>query len=146
VRHQCGERTLDIAREAYAGTGLEVDLLPFIDDMAAAYAWADLAVCRAGALTVAEVCAAGLPAIFVPYPAAVDDHQTANARPLVAAGAAEIVQEAGLTPAALAEHLKAWLVDRRILAERAAKARALAIPDSLARITRICLEQAGVPA
>ncbi|HEX5786913.1 MAG TPA: undecaprenyldiphospho-muramoylpentapeptide beta-N-acetylglucosaminyltransferase [Woeseiaceae bacterium] len=146
VRHQCGERTLETARAAYLGTGIEVEVLPFIDDMAGAYAWADLAVCRAGALTVAEICAAGLPAVFVPYPAAVDDHQTANARPLAAAGAAEIVAEAGLTAAGLAKILEAWLGDRATLAARAAVARSLAMPESLARITDICLEQAEAAA
>ena len=105
VRHQCGEKTLDIARQAYAGSGIEVELLPFIEDMAEAYSWADLVVCRAGALTVAELCAAGLPALFVPYPAAVDDHQTANARPMAAAGAAAIIQEAELTAASLADRV-----------------------------------------
>jgi UDP-N-acetylglucosamine--N-acetylmuramyl-(pentapeptide) pyrophosphoryl-undecaprenol N-acetylglucosamine transferase len=147
VRHQCGERTLPAAEAAYATSGVEVELLPFIDDMAGAYAWADFAVCRAGALTVAELCAAGVPALFVPFPAAVDDHQTANARPLAATGAAEIVPEAGLTPQSLAERLKVWLgADRATLAERAAKARSLAFPDSLARITDICIAQAEVAA
>jgi UDP-N-acetylglucosamine--N-acetylmuramyl-(pentapeptide) pyrophosphoryl-undecaprenol N-acetylglucosamine transferase len=114
--------------------------------MADAYAWADLAVCRAGALTVAELSAVGLPAVFVPYPGAVDDHQTANARLLAAVGAAEIVQEAGLTAEALAARLHDWLGDRASLAERAVKARSLAMPDALARITRICLEHAEVNA
>ena len=90
VRHQCGSSTLDITREAYASAGVDAELMPFIDDMATAYAWADIVVCRAGALTVAELCAVGLPALFVPYPGAVDDHQTANARPMADAGAAVI--------------------------------------------------------
>ena len=143
VRHQCGERTLDIARQAYADSNVAVELAPFIEDMAAAYAWADLVVCRAGALTVAELCAAGLPAVFVPYPAAVDDHQTANARPMAAAGAAIIVQESDLTAASLAEVLRNWLTSRDELAGRGNKARALAAPDSLQRIASICLQQAG---
>ncbi len=143
VRHQCGERTFDIAKRAYDEHGLEVELLPFIEDMAAAYDWADLVVCRAGALTVAELCAAGLPALFVPYPAAVDDHQTANAGPMAAAGAAAIVQESTLTPRRLAELLRAWLRSREELARRAVRARALATPDSVARIAERCLELAG---
>jgi len=102
VRHQCGERTLENARQAYADNDVPVELKPFIEDMAEAYAWADLVVCRAGALTVAELCAAGLPAMFVPYPAAVDDHQTANAGPMADAGAAIIIPEAELTPELLA--------------------------------------------
>jgi len=146
VRHQCGEKTADTAREAYDGAGVEVSLETFIDDMAEAYAWADLVVCRAGALTVAEICAAGLPAVFVPYPGAVDDHQTANATPLARAGAAEIVQESGLDDRSLADVLSRWLRGRSPLAACAEKARALAVPDSLSRITDVVLEQAGVPA
>ena len=143
VRHQCGERTLDTAREAYAGSGIDVELLPFIEDMAEAYAWADLVVCRAGALTIAELCAAGLPALFVPYPAAVDDHQTANAGPMTRAGAAAIIQESKLTPELLADLLREWLQSREALLERAEKARALATPNALHRITELCLQQAG---
>ncbi len=143
VRHQCGERTLDTARQAYADTGIDVELLPFIEDMAEAYAWADLVVCRAGALTIAELCAAGLPALFVPYPAAVDDHQTANAGPMTRAGAAAIIQEAELTPELLADLLREWLKSREALLIRAEKARALASPNALHRITELCLQQAG---
>ena len=144
VRHQCGERTLDIARQAYADAGVEVELLAFIEDMAEAYAWADLVICRSGALTVAELCAVGVPALFVPYPAAVDDHQTANARPMADAGAALIAQESELTPDRLAGLLREWLQSRADLARRAEIARSLAAPHALDRITEICLEQAGV--
>ncbi len=143
IRHQCGERTLDVARAAYAEHGVDVDLVPFIDDMAEAYAWADLVICRAGALTVAELCAVGVPALFVPYPAAVDDHQTANARPMADAGAALIIPESELTPDHLADLLREWLQSRAELQQRAARARALSSPDSLKRITDVCLEQAG---
>ncbi len=143
VRHQCGERTLGIARQEYSEQGVEVELLPYIEDMAEAYAWADLVVCRAGALTVAELCAAGLPAVFVPYPGAVDDHQTANAGPMTDAGAATIIQESVLTPELLAEVLQSWLQSRDVLARRAEKARELAAPGALQRITELCLEQAG---
>ncbi len=143
VRHQCGERTLAEARKAYEEHGVDVELVPFIEDMAAAYAWADLVVCRAGALTIAELCAAGLPALFVPYPAAVDDHQTANARPMAEAGAAVIIPESELTPASLAGLLREWLQSRNGLLAKAEKARALARPDSLSRITELCLVQAG---
>ena len=143
VRHQCGERTLDIAREAYAENDVDVDLVPFIEDMAAAYGWADLVICRAGALTIAELCAVGVPALFVPYPAAVDDHQTANAGPMAEAGAGLIVPETELTPEHLADLLREWLQSRAELQQRAAKARALSCPDALRRITEVCLEQAG---
>ncbi len=143
VRHQCGERTIDTAREAYDGSAIDVEIMPFIEDMAAAYAWADLVVCRAGALTVAELCAVGLPAVFVPYPAAVDDHQTANATPMAEAGAAVIINERDLSPESLAKELESWLGSRDELEARAAKARALARPQSLDRITELCLKQAG---
>lgn len=146
VRHQCGSLTLDRARAAYARHSIDAELVPFIDDMAAAYAWADLVVCRAGALTVAELCAVGLPAVFVPYAAAVDDHQTANARPMAEAGAAVIVAERDLSDRLLADLLAAWLTTREALAARAARARELARPGALARITELCLEQAGATA
>ena len=146
VRHQTGSRTIDAAREAYEQTSLDVNLLPFIEDMAEAYDWADLVVCRAGALTVAELSAAGLAAIFVPYPAAVDDHQTANARPMTDAGAAAIVAEADLSDESLARLLSNWLSSRDELQERASKARALAMPDALRRITDLCIEVAGASA
>jgi len=142
VRHQCGERTLQAAQDAYAEHGVKVELLPFIEDMAEVYAWADLVVCRAGALTVAELCAAGVPALFVPYPAAVDDHQTANARPMVDAGAAAMISESELSAESLAELLREWLQSRALLTKSAKTARSLACPNSLSRITEICLEQA----
>ncbi|MDG2107251.1 MAG: undecaprenyldiphospho-muramoylpentapeptide beta-N-acetylglucosaminyltransferase [Woeseiaceae bacterium] len=143
VRHQCGERTLQAAEEAYVSHDIDVELLPFIEDMAAVYAWADMVVCRSGALTVAELCAAGIPAIFIPYPAAVDNHQTANAGLMTAVGAATIIQESDLTPDLLANLLRDWLQSRSNLLEKANKARLLAKPESLFRITELCLEQAG---
>jgi len=143
VRHQCGDRSLQAAKDAYEQNGVEVELLAFIEDMASVYAWADLIVCRAGALTVAELCAAGVPALFVPYPGAVDDHQTANAQAMAAAGCAAIIQERDLTPLLLAKLLRDWLQSRASLMHKAEKARSLAKPDSLRRITELCLEQAG---
>jgi len=143
VRHQCGTATIDTAREAYAGADIDVELMSFIEDMASAYAWADLVVCRAGALTVAELCAVGLPAVFVPYPSAVDDHQTANARPMTEAGAAIIIQECDLSEDSLAVVLRDWLSSRDELRARAENARELAQPRALERITELCLQQAG---
>ena len=144
VRHQAGERTLADARRAYADQDVEVDLTPFIEDMAEAYAWADLVICRAGALTVAELSAAGLPAIFVPFPAAVDDHQTANARPLAEAGAALVIQQDDLSDESLAGLLRSWLESRSELLSKAVKARSMATPDALDRIAGHCLAAAGV--
>ena len=146
VRHQCGERTFDKAQSAYAEHDVEVELLPYIEDMAATYAWADLVVCRSGALTVAELCAVGLPALFVPFPGAVDDHQTANARPMADAGAAIIIDESMLSAQVLADQLRDWLKSRAELQVRAEKARELAKPKALTRITELCLQQAGVTA
>jgi UDP-N-acetylglucosamine--N-acetylmuramyl-(pentapeptide) pyrophosphoryl-undecaprenol N-acetylglucosamine transferase len=146
VRHQCGSRTLDSARKAYDAHVVDVELVAFIDDMAAAYAWADIVVCRAGALTVAELCSVGLPALFVPFPGAVDDHQTANARPMADAGAAVIIDESMLSAEVLAGQLNAWLTDREDLLVKAEKAHALDKPHARTRITELCLEQAGVAA
>jgi UDP-N-acetylglucosamine--N-acetylmuramyl-(pentapeptide) pyrophosphoryl-undecaprenol N-acetylglucosamine transferase len=143
VRHQAGQRTLQTAVDAYADTGIKVDVIPFIDDMAEAYAWADIVVCRAGALTVAEIAAAGLAAVFVPFPAAVDDHQTENARPMVEAGAAVLMSEQDLTPQVLADCLTDLLASRESLRDRAVKSRALAKPNSLGRITEVCMQAAG---
>jgi UDP-N-acetylglucosamine--N-acetylmuramyl-(pentapeptide) pyrophosphoryl-undecaprenol N-acetylglucosamine transferase len=143
VRHQSGDLTLDTARAAYQQHEIEAELVPFIDDMASAYAWADLVVCRAGALTVAELCAVGLPALFVPYPGAVDDHQTANARPMANAGAAVIIDQSMLSAEVLAGQLRAWLSSRDELLVKAELAHRLDRPSALLRITELCLEQAG---
>ena len=144
VRHQTGSRTAIEAAAAYRDAGIVAELPEFIDNMADAYAWADIVICRAGALTVAELAAAGLPAIFIPYPAAVDDHQSANARPMVDAGAAAMIQESELDASLLAELLTSWLGDRDALRARAGRARELARPDALDRIAGYCLELAGV--
>lgn len=141
IRHQAGERTLDEARRAYAEAGAEAEVSAFIDDMAAAYGWADLVICRAGALTVAEIAAAGVPAIFVPYPHAVDDHQTANARALVEAGAAWCIADHELCPERIHELVAP--LDREALRGRARIARQHARPDTAERLAEACLEMAG---
>ena len=143
VRHQSGERTLAAAEAAYQAAGVEAEVLPFIENMADAYAWADMVVCRSGALTVAEVSAVGLGAVFVPFPLAVDDHQTANASGMQQAGAALVMQQADLQPERLAGVLRDWASSRESLLDRARRARELAVPDSLDRITGYCLEAAG---
>ncbi|WP_268761836.1 undecaprenyldiphospho-muramoylpentapeptide beta-N-acetylglucosaminyltransferase [Frateuria sp. Soil773] len=143
VLHQCGARGVDETREAYAKAGVEAQVVPFIGDMAGTYAWADLAVCRAGALTVAELTAAGLGAVLVPFPYAVDDHQTRNGEALVAAGAAELMQERDLDVQAFAQRLEALLGDRPKLLAMAEAARALAKPDAAAGIAAACLEVAA---
>jgi UDP-N-acetylglucosamine--N-acetylmuramyl-(pentapeptide) pyrophosphoryl-undecaprenol N-acetylglucosamine transferase len=142
VRHQAGERNLAAARAAYAAHGLDVEPLAFIDDMAASYAWADLVLCRAGAMTVAELAAAGVGAVLVPFPFAVDDHQSANARYLGDAGAAVVVPEPELSPTRLAALLADLAAARERLAAMAAAARRLAVLDAGERVANACLEAA----
>jgi UDP-N-acetylglucosamine--N-acetylmuramyl-(pentapeptide) pyrophosphoryl-undecaprenol N-acetylglucosamine transferase len=120
-----------------------VHVTEFIDDMAAAYAWADLVVCRAGALTVSEVAAAGLPAVFVPFPHAVDDHQTRNAEFLVEHRAAVLMSETTGSAQQLADILADLLRDRGKRLDMAVRARAAAVPDSAERVAALCLEYAA---
>jgi UDP-N-acetylglucosamine--N-acetylmuramyl-(pentapeptide) pyrophosphoryl-undecaprenol N-acetylglucosamine transferase len=139
VRHQTGERGLETARAAYAEAQVEAEVLPFIDDMAAAYAWADLAVCRAGAMTVTELQAAGLGAIFVPLAAATDDHQTKNAEVMVRSGAALLIQERDLTAERLGEVIAELIGDRARLLKMAEAARGSRVIDAAARLADLCL-------
>jgi len=143
VWHQTGERTLATAQSAYAQAGVSVKLVPFIEDMASAYAWADLVLCRAGAITIAELAAVGVGAILVPFPHAVDDHQTHNAAWLVRAGAAELHQQDAIDAAILADRLQVLLADRAALLEMARRARATARPDATSELKRACLVAAG---
>lgn len=144
VLHQAGERHIAQARELYAKHGVDADVRAFIDDMAEAYGGADLIICRSGALTVSEVAAAGVPAIFVPFPAAVDDHQTRNAEFLVREGAALLIQERDLTPVRLANELRALIeAGRSRLSDMARKARAVAITDADVRLADACVAAAG---
>lgn len=142
VRHQCGERHLESARAAYATAGVEAEVVPFIDDMAAAYGWADLVAGRAGAMSVAELAAAGVGALLIPYPHAVDDHQRANARWLEEAGAAVVVTEAELDHERLVQELDTLLSGREALAERATNARSLARPRAGQELAQAILEVA----
>ena len=139
VRHQCGAKFADAARASYAIAGVAASVEPFIDDMAAAYAWADLVVCRAGALTLAELAAAGAGSVLVPFPFAVDDHQTANARALVDVGAALLLPEREASADKLAALLGELLGDRARLLAMAQTARTLAKPDAVASIADVCL-------
>ena len=144
VLHQSGARGHEETLKAYQSRGIEADVRAFIDDMAGAYGWADLAVCRAGALTVAELAAAGVPAILVPFPAAVDDHQTRNAEHAVQANAAVLLPEASLTPVSLAATLRELLeAGRPHLMQMAQAARAVAITDADERLADACVEAAG---
>lgn len=143
VRHQAG-RTVDRAQAAYAEHAVAAEVSPFIEDMAEAYAWADLAICRAGALTVAELAAAGLGAILIPYPHAVDDHQTVNGTYLTRRDAAVLVQQRDLDPARLAHMLEDLIGDRSRLLAMAEAAHAAAWPDATRDIASACLSLAEV--
>ena len=142
VWHQAGGQLYEAAVTAYQEAGVTVRLTPFIEDMAAAYDWADLVLCRAGALTVAELAAAGVGAILVPFPFAVDDHQTANARFLERSGAARVVQQADLNAERLAVLLRETLSDRQHLQTMAEAARRLAKTEAAEQVAQTCLEQA----
>ncbi|KAF1016675.1 MAG: undecaprenyldiphospho-muramoylpentapeptide beta-N-acetylglucosaminyltransferase [Burkholderia sp.] len=146
VVHQAGIKHIDALRANYDVAGLavgqNVELLPFIDDMAAAYANADLVICRSGAMTVSEIAAVGVAALFVPFPHAVDDHQTTNAAFLANQGAAVLVQQRDLS----AELLAAWLCSqtRDSLAQMAKRSRSLAKPDATDVVARVCVQAAGL--
>lgn len=142
VRHQCGTRNLEDARRSYQDAGVEVSLEPFIEDMAEAYGWADAVLCRAGALTIAELCAVGLGAILVPFPHAVDDHQTQNGQQMVRAGAAILIPQNQLNADVLAETLATLTGDRNRVIALAQAARSLARADATERVVNYCLEAA----
>ncbi|WP_459874513.1 undecaprenyldiphospho-muramoylpentapeptide beta-N-acetylglucosaminyltransferase [Halomonas shantousis] len=139
VRHQAGRDKDHPTREAYRRAGVEGEVTAFIDDMAEAYAWADLVVCRAGALTIAELAAAAKPALLVPFPHAVDDHQTVNAGQLVQAGAARLMPQQEMSPVTLAEALST-LLEPDTLASMAAAARACARLDAVDQMVAGCME------
>lgn len=141
VVHQCGARHREATERAYAKAGVAAVVCEFIDDMAAEYANADLVIARAGASTVAELAAAGIAAILVPFPAAVDDHQTRNAGWLAETGAAQVVAEAGLTGAELANRIATLGSNGRgKLLAMAEAARARAVTDAAERVAALCLE------
>jgi UDP-N-acetylglucosamine--N-acetylmuramyl-(pentapeptide) pyrophosphoryl-undecaprenol N-acetylglucosamine transferase len=136
VVHQSGRKHLDALRENYAAAGVEAEVREYIEDMATAYRASDFAICRAGAMTVAELACAGVPAVLVPFPHAVDDHQTANAMFLSEAGAAWLMPQRGLN----AEKLAALIagLDRATLAAMSDRAMKLAKPDATQQVADIC--------
>jgi UDP-N-acetylglucosamine--N-acetylmuramyl-(pentapeptide) pyrophosphoryl-undecaprenol N-acetylglucosamine transferase len=141
VTHQSGAKQIDALRANYAEAGVQAELTPFIDDTASAFAAADLVICRAGASTVTELAAVGAAALFVPFPHAVDDHQTTNAKFLVDAGGGWLVQQDQLTAQGLAEMLKT--VDRGVLLQRAEAARTKQKTEATADIVAACEELAA---
>ena len=144
VFHQAGAKHIDALRAAYDEAGVMASCVPFIKDMAMQYAMADLVICRAGALTVAELAAVGIGALLVPFPHAVDDHQTANARVLVDAGAARLLPERELTPEGLAALLQS--LNREELAQMAVRAQTVARAEATRTVAQIALETAGFTA
>lgn len=141
IWHQAGAAAGEVA-ERYRTLGLEARTDPFIEDMAEAYAWADLVVARAGALTLAELGAAGLGAVLIPYPYAIDDHQSANAREFTAPGSGLVVPESMLDAASLARELERLLADKQMLLEFAERARSGAKTDAAERLAAACIEAA----
>ncbi len=142
VRHQAGERWIDAGRASYAQAGVRADVRPFIEDMSEAYGWADLVICRAGALTVSELAAVGVAAILVPFPKAVDDHQAYNAQYLVREGAAVVIPDRELTAERLATELQRLCAGRGKLLAMAERARLLAKPRAADELAASCLELA----
>jgi len=137
VVHQAGEKHLEALKQNYRAAGVQGELVAFIDDMAQRYAEADLVICRAGAVTVAELSAGGMASILVPFPHAVDDHQTANGKFLADRGAAILIQQRDLTPQALAQRIQG--LDRSRLLEMARQARALGKPDAARVVAERCM-------
>ena len=143
LTHQTGERDVEMVRSAYRAAGLQADVEPFLYDMGQRLGRADLIVCRAGATTLAELTAAGKPAILVPLPTATDDHQRRNAAALASAGAADVLSQTDMTGAELARRVLALAGDREARQRMAAAARALARPDAAKVIVDRALELAG---
>lgn len=146
LHHQTGKADEVSVRAAYAAQGVDARVEAFVEDMAGAYAWADVVICRSGALTVAELAVVGVASVLVPYPHATDDHQTANARFLADAGAAILMPQSSLNADKLAGLLADFLQQRDMLEEMAGRARTLALPDAARRVAVLCLQAAGIDA
>jgi UDP-N-acetylglucosamine--N-acetylmuramyl-(pentapeptide) pyrophosphoryl-undecaprenol N-acetylglucosamine transferase len=141
VLHQTGKQHLEAVRTAYQQAAVNAESQPFLDDMAQHYAWADIVICRAGALTIAELAAAGVASILVPFPFAVDDHQTGNARFLSERGAAALLPQTELKPQPLANLLQG--ITRELALSMAQSARQLAKPEATRCVAQACMELAG---
>lgn len=139
VKHQTGEQMLDQVQKAYDDNGVKAKVLAFIDDMVSVYQWADIIICRAGAMTVSEVAAVGLPSIMIPFPHAVDDHQTANARYLAEANAGVMIAQEKLNPGLLAEQVKEI---KNNLEKMSKAARQCARLDATEVVAQVCIKEA----
>jgi UDP-N-acetylglucosamine--N-acetylmuramyl-(pentapeptide) pyrophosphoryl-undecaprenol N-acetylglucosamine transferase len=142
IRHQCGEKMIEEARKAYAEAGVSAQLEAFITDMAAAYGWADLVIGRAGALTIAELCAAGVGSILVPFPGAVDDHQARNAEYLQERGGGSWLRQDASLEVGLRARLLELAGNRSKLLAQAEAARAASFPDAAQRVADIAMQEA----
>ena len=140
IWHQTGRGKRETTEKAYSKDAVTTIVTEFIDDMADAYKWADVVICRAGAMTIAELAAAGIASILVPYPYAVDDHQTANARFLATRDAAILLPQPELSASRLAELLQSFATNREMLLKMAVNARACAVPDATESVVRLCME------
>ena len=140
VRHQAGRGKLEATKESYQALSVEASCIEFIEDMAEAYRWADLVICRAGAMTVAEIAAAGVAAIFVPYPYAIYDHQTLNARFLADKNAAIVIPQERFSDESLAAVLAELANDRPVLMGLSRRARKNAKTDATRRVADLCNE------
>lgn len=142
VIHQAGKATIGTATAAYETMDVKADIRPFIDDMKQVYQWADIVICRAGAMTISELAVMGLPSILIPLPHAIDDHQTKNAQYLSDDGAAVLIPQSSLTPQRLTSAIKELLGNMESLRAMGAKARALAKPEATELVANACLEVA----
>lgn len=140
VNHQAGRNNDEVTRERYQAAGVQTEVVPFISDMASAYAWADLVICRAGALTVSELAATGLASFLVPLPHAIDDHQTRNAEFLAKQGAAVLLPQHATDADRLAAQLTEVLMNKKRIKTMGEQARVLAQPDATQRVVAACLE------
>jgi UDP-N-acetylglucosamine--N-acetylmuramyl-(pentapeptide) pyrophosphoryl-undecaprenol N-acetylglucosamine transferase len=141
IRHQAGPGNFHQANANYRQLAVDAEVFEYIDDMPAMYAWADLVICRAGAMTIAELAAAGVASVLVPYPYAVDDHQTVNAKYLSDAGAAVLIQQSELNTDSLLNILQS--IDRPLALQMAKKARQRGMPQSTQRVAEACLFAGG---
>ena len=142
VIHQTGKGKFEQVKECYktSCTEINIDVQEFITDMDASYAWADIVICRAGALTVAEIAVVGLPAIFIPLPHAVDDHQTKNAQDLVNREAAVLIPQKQLNAKKLGDYLQAFSQNRQLLIDMSKQCKKAGIADATERVAQICIE------
>jgi len=140
VTHQTGVADEKVTRGRYEASGLTAEVKPYISDMAAAYSWADLVICRAGASTVAELTTVGLPALFVPFPYAAYDHQTANARAVVAAGGGLLFQQSDWEEGAVKEALSTLITDAEVLAEMGARSKEMGRPEAAENVVKDALD------